>query len=44
MNLKEYLLGYNDIKIVNNDILNDLIDDYTADTASISKINSEDYQ
>ena len=44
LNPKEYLIVYNDIKIVNNDILNDFIDDSTADTESISTINSEEYE
>ena len=42
LNPKESLLGYNDINIVNNDILNGFIDDSTANTTSISKINSEE--
>ena len=44
MNPKESLLGYNDIKIVKNDILNDFVDNSTADTTSISTINSEEYE
>ena len=44
LNPKEYLLGYNDIKIVKNDILNDFIEDSTADTTSISMVNYEEYE
>ena len=44
MNPKESLLEYNDINIVNNDILNGFIDNSTADTTSISTINSKEYE
>ena len=44
LNPKEYLLGYNYIKIVKNDILNDFIEDSTADTTSISTVNYEEYE
>ena len=44
LNPKEYLLGYNYINIVKNGILIDFIDNSTAETTSISTINSEEYE
>ena len=44
LNPKEYLLGYNDINIITNDIINDFIDNYTTDKTSISTIKYEEYE